>query len=66
MKQFEYKIYRIARQSIWHNKIDYESVEKELNDLGKQGWEVVNGTNSNMYENKFTGVIIILKREKIN
>ncbi len=64
MNQFEYKIIRIARKSVWNNKIDYEELEKGLNELGKQGWEVTQATNSNMYENKFTGVFIILKRIK--
>lgn len=62
MQQFEYKIYRIARKSLWNNKVDYEAIEKELNELGSKGWEVVSSTNSQLYENKLTGTFIILKR----
>ncbi len=64
MNQYEHKIVRIKRKSIWNNIIDYEGLEAELNELGKQGWEVVSTVNSSMYESKFTGTIIILKRQK--
>jgi hypothetical protein len=64
MQQFEYKIVRMARKSMWTGKVDFEALEKELNELGKQGWEVISSTNSQLYENKLTGTFIILKRVK--
>lgn len=39
MKQFEYKIHKTQKPSFFNRS--YGNVEKELNALGHQGWELV-------------------------
>ncbi|NCI50232.1 DUF4177 domain-containing protein [Sediminibacterium roseum] len=41
MKKFEYKIVTVPVKSVWTGKIDEDLLLNTLNDLGKEGWEVV-------------------------
>ncbi len=66
MKRFEYKVLEVATRFSWSGgKINLQDLTNKLNELGKQGWEVVNTTDTNMYQGASRGLIIILKRELI-
>ncbi|TCV07255.1 uncharacterized protein DUF4177 [Sphingobacterium alimentarium] len=41
MKRFEYKTLKIEPRGFWGNKLDAEEIDKVLNELGRQGWEMV-------------------------
>lgn len=41
MKRFEYKTVKISPKSIWNSEIKPEEIDDVLNDLGRQGWELV-------------------------
>lgn len=40
-KRFEYKSIEVKPKSMWTVKIDLEELEKQLNCLGMEGWELV-------------------------
>ncbi|MCY7290644.1 MAG: DUF4177 domain-containing protein [Ferruginibacter sp.] len=63
MKKFEYKTLPIPTTGWMKYKQDFEALTVQLNELGKQGWEVT-VTLTNMYSSgNNTPNIILLKRE---
>jgi len=42
--------------------VDFELLNEKLNELGREGWEVVNATDVNMHLGETRDVMIILKR----
>ena len=63
MKKFEYKTLPIPTKGWMKYKQDFETLIVQLNELGKQGWEVTVAM-SNLYSSgNYTANIIILKRE---
>jgi hypothetical protein len=63
MRRFEYKTLQMPLKGTFGMRIDYELLEKELNELGNKGWEVITAPHTNYREAKKSGTIIILKRE---
>ncbi|UUV22106.1 DUF4177 domain-containing protein [Paenimyroides aestuarii] len=41
MKRFEYKTIEIKPKGTWSWKFDIVEIDKILNDMGSQGWELV-------------------------
>lgn len=41
MKRFEYKTIEVKPTGTWQLKFDTAEIDKILNELGKQGWELV-------------------------
>ncbi len=41
MKRFEYKTLKIEPKGFWGSKLDSTEIDKILNELGQQGWELV-------------------------
>ena len=41
MKRFEYKTLKIEPKGFWGTKLDPEEIDKILNELGRQGCELV-------------------------
>lgn len=41
MKKFEYKTLKIEPTGFWGSKHDAEDIDRILNELGNQGWELV-------------------------
>jgi len=41
MRRFEYKTLKIEPKGFWGTKLDADEIDKILNDLGRQGWELV-------------------------
>ncbi len=60
MEQFEYKILEFKPKSVWSATVDYVAMGEELNNYGRQGWEVV----SNVYQPNTATLMLILKRKK--
>ena len=40
-KKFEYKTLKIEPKGFWGTKLDADEIDKILNELGQQGWELV-------------------------
>jgi len=63
MKRFEYKVLDIPTTGWFGGKVDYQALADKLNEVGRQGWEVITMGSPNKYDNGSRNVIIILKRE---
>ncbi|WP_207494205.1 DUF4177 domain-containing protein [Aridibaculum aurantiacum] len=64
MKRFEYKLLDVPTKFSWSGgKINLQELTSKLNQLGAQGWEVVNTTDTNMTHGATRGLVIILKKE---
>lgn len=64
MKQFEYKTIVSDAKGIMGDKVDVEDMERSLNDLGSQSWELIGMTDSNEGSGSTRYVISVFKREK--
>ena len=64
MQKFEYKILDLPASGTWTGsvKVDLQQLTTTLNELGRQGWEIVNGMDINRAYGATIDVIIILKR----
>ena len=47
MKKFEYKILEVPSKGFWGYKIDYDTLNATLNEMGSKGWEVCTMTAMN-------------------
>lgn len=63
MKKFEYKTITIPTMGWMKYKHDLEALDTQLNELGKQGWEIAVAVNNINVSNSYMGNVIILKRE---
>jgi hypothetical protein len=63
MKKFEYRILDVAAGGFWGGKIDAQELTNKLNELGREGWEVISATDTDIYGGGTKGLIIVLKRE---
>lgn len=62
MPQYEYKTLEFATPSTWKTiKVNSEELEAQLNELGRQGWELTTSLDTNIY-GYTQKVILILKR----
>lgn len=66
MKQFEYKVLNVSDQGFWSTKIDHQELADKLNELGRQGWELISGMDTNRYDGSSKELVLILKRESNN
>ncbi len=64
MRKFEYKTVKIEPQGFWGTKLDSDKIDKILNDLGDQGWELVAMQDLEMNGNSWS-FHYTFKREKI-
>ena len=62
MTKWEYKIVKIMMTRYVQSDLKTDEVEQALNNLGKEGWEVVNIFDLNMKDGKSSYVIASLKR----
>lgn len=62
MQRFEYKVLDVSARGWWKRDIDHQELADKLNELGREGWEVVSCTDINTYEGASRSVVIILKR----
>jgi len=47
MKRFEYKTIEIKPKGTWSWKFDIVEIDKILNDMGSQGWELISMEDKN-------------------
>jgi hypothetical protein len=61
MKKFEYKILT----AVWNDEKSLKSIEKNLNEQGKEGWELINTNYDEFPNNPVAGLqlLLILKKE---
>ena len=45
-------------------KFDADALNLRLNELGRQGWEMVSAFDTNMHDGRTRDVVVILKRER--
>jgi hypothetical protein len=62
MKRFEYRVLELKGDSIWDTVVKNETVVSTLNELGAEGWEVIDGFGSAMSQ-AMQRQTILLKRE---
>ncbi len=62
MKRFEYMTLDIGA-GLWGTTIDTQEVTNKLNELGREGWELVSTGDLNWAQGAIKGLIMILKRE---
>ena len=57
--RWEYKAINFCNRSFFTGTINADMLEKQLNDLGRENWEVVSVSQSQMQK-----LLIVLKRPK--
>lgn len=48
MKRFEYKTIEVKPKGTWTSKFDIVEIDKILNEMGSQGWELVTTESRDM------------------
>ncbi|MDF2510591.1 MAG: hypothetical protein K0S04_457 [Herbinix sp.] len=64
MEQFEYKTLYTDAKGVFGGKVDQYSFQNELNELGSQGWELVNSVATAQSYGSTRWIISIFKRKK--
>jgi hypothetical protein len=59
---WEYKILKLETKGFFGGKIDDSQLEKLFNELGRQGWELVNVFTTNQAQGQSRNVIAVFKR----
>jgi Domain of unknown function (DUF4177) len=62
VKQFEYKVLSLYPKTMWNTKVDPQQLAEKLNQLGAEGWEVVNSVDMET-RHSIKEPVLILKRE---
>ena len=61
---WEYKSIALAAHGFFGGKIDQEKFEEMLNELGREGWELVNAFDTNQGHGATRDVIAVFKRPR--
>ena len=61
---WEYKVLTFGATGVLGGKIDPQGIEKELNTLGGQGWEVANATDTSWSGGGSRTFVVLLKRPR--
>lgn len=62
MQRWEYKTLKVEAKGWLGGKLDAEELTRELNALGRDGWELVSITDLNMVDGMTRQVVAVLKR----
>lgn len=62
--KWEYKVIQFKYKGLFSTQIEADSVQDELNQLGVEGWELVEFTFNSRNLSNDVGAIAILKRPK--
>lgn len=62
--QWEYKTVKLGTRGIVGGKLDEVELDRGLNELGSQGWELVTAFDTNQYQGSTRDVVLILKRQR--
>ena len=57
--RWEYKTLKYTKRSFFTGALDAEALEHALNDLGREGWELVSINQTQMQS-----ALVVLKRQK--
>lgn len=63
MKKFEYKLMKTDAKGILGGKVNIEELEYDLNQLGQQGWELMENIGMNQDYGSTRYLISVFKRE---
>ncbi|AQG78141.1 DUF4177 domain-containing protein [Spirosoma montaniterrae] len=63
MKRFEYRIIDITAKGWLGGKVDAQDLTDKLNEMGREGWEVVSVVDTEVYGGGSRGLLVTLKRE---
>ncbi|MCL1866596.1 MAG: DUF4177 domain-containing protein [Oscillospiraceae bacterium] len=63
MKKFEYVTVTIATGGLFGGKVDADNFNQKLNNMGNQGWELINSISSNEAYGSTKYIVCIFKRE---
>ncbi len=62
MPKYEYYLFSCDFTGTFNGKVDIEHLQEEMNELGQNGWELVNSNETN--KNGYTkSILFIFKRE---
>lgn len=62
MQKFEYYTYCYDTEGFMGGKVDAAKLEQDLNELGRRGWELVTGTDTNQANGYTRTIVFIFKR----
>ena len=62
MKTFEYKTVEIKSSSKWTPKYDFTTINNQINELGKLGWELISVASVNVGYGQSQAFIYTFKR----
>lgn len=66
MKRWSYRVVEFdPKSSFMGGKIDRQYIEDQLNELGKQGWEIISNFTTNEGYGSTKKIVYTLKREEI-
>ena len=57
--RWEYKTFKYCKRSFFTGAVNAEALEQMLNDLGREGWELVSINQTQMQS-----ALVVLKRQK--
>ncbi len=60
--RWEYKVNAFDSKSFLSGKFKWEEFEHQLNQLGRDGWELVNTLDTNSYHGSSASVVALFKR----
>ena len=63
MNNYEYKLLNTAAKGLMGGKVDLQSMSVELNQLGQDGWELIEIISSNQDFGSTRYIISVFKRE---
>lgn len=63
MKKYEYCTKLIDAKGVFGGKVSVDEFDRTLNDLGRDGWELVSITDSNQSYGSTRWIICVFKRE---
>lgn len=65
--QWEYKTFKLAATGFWSGGIlDERELDKMMNALGQDGWELATGFDTNQAYGATRDVVIVFKRPRAN
>ena len=60
--QWEYYTHKVEVEGFMGGHVDVAKIDKQLNELGREGWELVAAEDTNSFEGSSRYVLFIFKR----
>jgi len=64
MEQWEYKTWKYKTGGFLGGKIDEEEFDAQLNQFGKEGWELVSCFDTSVYQGQSRDIVVVFKRRR--